>query len=210
MPGRTIYVTPEKAPGAQGLGALVTPSEAPKSIANTGNQAPPVTLPTVLPFPSADEFDFNDLIVVPPSDSGYRPLYVMLQGPRDLPGVVAGRGQEVGDDWLRDAATEQGAPIPAQIADKLRDREYSSFRAFRQAFWLEVSKNPELMNQFGEAAKENLRKGSAPAAREVEWVGQRRRFEIHHVQPIQHGGAVYDIDNLNILTPKRHIEIHSQ
>ncbi|WP_413730718.1 S-type pyocin domain-containing protein [Sodalis sp. RH22] len=209
LPGRTIFVTPEKAPGAQGLGALVTPSDAPKSLSHTGNEAKPVTLPTVLPFPANDECDFNDLIVVPPSDSGYRPVYVMLQGPRDLPGVVTGRGQEVGDNWLRDAATENGAPIPAQIADKLRGRQFSSFKAFRKAFWLELSSSPELSNQFGEAASENLRKGSAPVTREAEWVGQRRKFEIHHMQPIQHDGAVYDIDNLRVLSPKQHIEAHS-
>lgn len=83
LPGRTIYVTPEKAPGAGGIGVLVTPNEAPKPVANTGNQSQPVTLPTVLPFPAGEEFDFNDLIVVPPSNSGYEPVYVMLSGRKE-------------------------------------------------------------------------------------------------------------------------------
>ncbi|WP_390900307.1 HNH endonuclease signature motif containing protein [Serratia ficaria] len=38
----------------------------------------------------------------------------------------------------------------------------------------------------------------------------RDKYEIHHVNPISEGGAVYDIDNLRVLTPKRLVEIHSE
>ncbi|VDZ80854.1 VgrG protein [Salmonella bongori] len=41
-----------------------------------------------------------------------------------------------------------GAPIPAHIADKLRGREFKIFDDFREALWLEVSKDPVLMEQF--------------------------------------------------------------
>ncbi|WP_413081246.1 HNH endonuclease signature motif containing protein [Yersinia vastinensis] len=43
-----------------------------------------------------------------------------------------------------------------------------------------------------------------------EHVGGREKYEIHHVNPINGGGAVYDIDNLRVVTPKRHIEIHTR
>ncbi len=39
-------------------------------------------------------------------------------------------------------------------------------------------------------------------------VGGRARFELHHETPISEGGEVYDIDNMKIVTPKRHIDIH--
>ncbi len=39
--------------------------------------------------------------------------------------------------------------------------------------------------------------------------GKRCSFEIHHVEPIKNGGNIYDLDNLRVVTPKRHIEIHS-
>lgn len=39
-------------------------------------------------------------------------------------------------------------------------------------------------------------------------VGGRERFELHHDPPISEGGEVYDMDNLRITTPKRHIDIH--
>ncbi len=41
-----------------------------------------------------------------------------------------------------------GAPIPAHIADKLRGREFKTFDEFREALWLEVSQDPELIAQF--------------------------------------------------------------
>ncbi|MEA9393678.1 S-type pyocin domain-containing protein, partial [Acerihabitans sp. TG2] len=126
FPARTIFITPGRAPGSRGLRSLVTPNEGPKSIANTGNQTQPVQLPVVTTYPDFSGID-NSVIVVPPLDSGYQPIYIMFASPRDLPGTVTGQGQKVGNNWLADAATENGAPIPAQVADKLRDKRFNSF-----------------------------------------------------------------------------------
>jgi len=35
------------------------------------------------------------------------------------------------------------------------------------------------------------------------------KYELHHVEQIGLGGDVYDLDNIRIVTPKRHIEIHT-
>ena len=35
-----------------------------------------------------------------------------------------------------------------------------------------------------------------------------KKFQIHHVVAIEHGGGVYDIDNFKIVTPRLHDEIH--
>ncbi|HGA3340060.1 TPA: HNH endonuclease signature motif containing protein [Enterobacter roggenkampii] len=40
--------------------------------------------------------------------------------------------------------------------------------------------------------------------------GKRLKYELHHKKSIQDGGEVYDIDNLRVLTPKRHVEIHKK
>ncbi|TWY20911.1 HNH endonuclease, partial [Serratia marcescens] len=32
----------------------------------------------------------------------------------------------------------------------------------------------------------------------------------HHIRQIKDGGAVYDVDNLGVMTPKRHIDIHKE
>ncbi|MFJ2480343.1 HNH endonuclease signature motif containing protein [Pseudomonas sp. NPDC087598] len=119
-------------------------------------------------------------------------------------------GQPVSDNWLGVAATPQGAPIPTQIADKLRGREFSSFRAFRKAFWKAVGNDQGLFDQFSRLNKIDLRDGLAPSALPSEQVGKREKFEIHHIKPVSEEGAVYDIDNLTVLTPKQHIELHSK
>ncbi len=129
---------------------------------------------------------------------------------RDESGVVTGNGEDIAGIWLEKASEGLGSPVPSQIADKLRGKEFSNFDAFRKAFWLSIAENEELMSQFKGASKAHIRKGNAPFAPKNEHYGKIRKFEIHHVNEIQHGGAVYDIDNLRVVTPriiKKYIKI---
>ena len=93
------------------------------------------------------------------------------------------------------------SPIPTQIADRLRGREFSSFDAFRKAFWIEVGNDPELSSQFNQDNLERMQAGYAPAARDRDTVGKRSTIELHHVERITDGGAVYDVDNLRATPP---------
>ncbi|EEV0956508.1 colicin [Escherichia coli] len=127
---------------------------------------------------------------------------------RNKPGKATGKGKPVGDKWLDDAGKDSGSPIPDRIADKLRDKEFKNFDDFRRKFWEEVSKDPELSKQFNPGNKKRLSQGLAPRARNKDTVGGRRSFELHHDKPISQDGGVYDMDNLRITTPKRHIDIH--
>lgn len=68
---------------------------------------------------------------------------------------------------------------------------------------------PELSSQFSRENLSLLVNGRAPVVPVRERVGRRRKFEIHHQKHISEGGAVYDIENLQIVTPKLQIEIHS-
>ncbi|WP_390886910.1 hypothetical protein [Buttiauxella noackiae] len=36
--------------------------------------------------------------------------------------------------WLEAASTDLGAPVPAQVADKLRGKKLNNFNKFREAF----------------------------------------------------------------------------
>lgn len=127
---------------------------------------------------------------------------------RKKPGTATGKGKKVGDKWLNDAGKENGVPIPDRIADKLRGKKFNNFDEFRKKLWEEVSKDPELLKQFNPQNKGNVKAGKAPVPRETEQVGGRIKYEIHHETPISEGGEVYDIDNMRIVTPKRHIDIH--
>ncbi|MED0213072.1 colicin-like bacteriocin tRNase domain-containing protein [Escherichia coli] len=127
---------------------------------------------------------------------------------RKQPGKATGKGKPVGDKWLNDAGKDSGVPIPDRIADKLRDKEFKSFDDFRKKFWEEVSKDPELSKQFKKGNRGRMKVGKAPKSRKQDVTGKRTSFELHHDKPISQDGGVYDMDNIRVVTPKRHIDIH--
>nr|WP_268078268.1 S-type pyocin domain-containing protein [Citrobacter sp. R5] len=165
---------------------------------------------TTPPFPVPEERDLNDYILVFPADSGIKPIYVYLKTARDKPGVATGKGEELSDSekWLEAASSGLGAPVPSQIADKLRGQKFSNFDAFRSAFWKAVAEDSALLSQFTRGNQALIKKGYAPFTIPEEQVGGRKTFEIHHNERIIDGGKVFDMDNLSVATPRRHINIH--
>ncbi|HIF9138115.1 TPA: S-type pyocin domain-containing protein [Photobacterium damselae] len=155
------------------------------------------------------EEDLQEFILTFPADSGISPLYVVFNAKaRHESGVVTGQGEDITGIWLEKAGQGLGSPIPSQIADRLRGKQFSNFDRFRKAFWLEVSKDPFLINQFNTQNQNRMRLGKSPKTRSIDKVGKRNSFEIHHVKEISKGGEVYDLDNLKLMTPKRHIDTH--
>lgn len=155
------------------------------------------------------EEELQEFILTFPADSGISPLYVVFNAKaRHESGVVTGQGEDITGIWLEKAGQGLGSPIPSQIADKLRGREFSNFDAFRKAFWFEVSKDGSLMSQFNKQNQNRMVLGKSPKTRSIDKVGKRNSFEIHHVEEISKGGKVYGLDNLRLMTPKRHIDIH--
>ena len=110
--------------------------------------------------------------------------------------------------WLGAAAQGEGAAVPSQIADRLRGREFKNFKAFREAFWVEVTKDPVLSQQFIAPNRARMSIGKAAKTRKTDAVGKRSTFEIHHVHEVAKGGDIYNVENMLILTPKRHLDIH--
>ncbi|MBC0852771.1 S-type pyocin domain-containing protein [Pantoea stewartii] len=159
---------------------------------------------TTAPAPAPEEKSFADYILILPHPD-IPPIYIYI---RNNPGQVTGKGQKISGAWLADAHTGNGSPIPSQIADRLRGRSFTNFDRFREAFWLEVARDPALSRQFKSGNSGNIKVGKAPASRESEQVGRKVKYEIHHIEPINEGGAVYDVDNMGVVTPKRHIDIH--
>lgn len=187
-PSSTTPVVPKPVPVYEG--ATLTPVK-----------ATPETYPGVITLP-------EDLIIGFPADSGIKPIYVMFRDPRDVPGAATGKGQPVSGNWLGAASQGEGAPIPSQIADKLRGKTFKNWRDFREQFWIAVANDPELSKQFNPGSLAVIRDGGAPYVRESEQAGGRIKIEIHHKVRIADGGGVYNMGNLVAVTPKRHIEIH--
>lgn len=153
--------------------------------------------------------EYRDFILVFPVGSGVQPLYIVISA-RKEPGTVTGQGKDVSGSWLAGAGEGAGAPIPSRIADQLRGRKFNRFDDFREAFWIAVGNDAELLGQFRLNNQAFLIKGNSPYAPRTERNGENARYELHHIEHIQHGGAVYDIDNLVVMTPKRHVEVHKE
>ncbi|BFI68292.1 hypothetical protein okayama3_38770 [Yersinia pseudotuberculosis] len=208
-PPRTLIFTPAQPPGAETRPILAPPGSTPATLQHTGEMIiKPVITPTILPLPQLYARDFHDYIIWFPADSGLEPVYVYLKSPRDEPGVVTGHGERITGIWLAGAGKDMGGPIPAQIADKLRGRQFSHFGRFRAAFWKVVGEDPNLVKYFKSGNLGNIKNGKAPSPKEREQVGRRVKYELHHLKPISKNGAVYHIENIRVLTPKRHMDIH--
>jgi len=159
-------------------------------------------------FPELDLISFGGFITVFPIESGMPPVYTMFRDRRNEPGVASGYGEAVSGVWLESASRADGAVIPNRIADKLRGENFSSFKAFREAFWRAVIDSPELTKQFTANNVQEMKNGRAPFARRKDRLGGQVKFELHHVKHISKGGEIYDIDNIRVITPKQHSGIH--
>ncbi|WP_434677497.1 S-type pyocin domain-containing protein [Pseudomonas sp. R1-18] len=203
-PERTLIWTPIVQPGDS---STATPVENPPAPVYEGATLVPVE-GRIDTYPDLADVEIDDYIFVFPADSGLPPLYVVFKSPRNMPGVVSGDGQDVSAGWL--GLTEgEGAPIPKQIADQMRGRKFSSFSSFRRTFWKLVAADPILSTSFTYLDLERMKKGYAPYVPMDQRVGGRKKFEIHHIHFISNGGAVYDVNNLLIVSPKYHINLHS-
>jgi hypothetical protein len=202
-----------------GIGLTWTPAESGDGVMGIPALEGSPQLPPVWVYPPTEQSnkvlvnpehppEYQDAIIWFPS-TDIQPIYIMLSARYDAGGVT-GKGQPVSGIWLAGAGVGEGSPIPSQIADALRGQTFNDFDDFRRAFWLEVSKDPVLRGQFCADNQRKISEGKAPIAIESEHAGERMRFEIHHIVYIKNGGEVYNVDNLAVMTPKRHVETHRE
>ncbi|MEU8240978.1 LamG-like jellyroll fold domain-containing protein [Actinoplanes missouriensis] len=129
---------------------------------------------------------------------------------RNSPGVASGReGAPVrGNGWLQGSHGNAGR-IPGQIADQLRGRSFDSFADFREEFWRAVGNDSGLASGFSSQNVARMQAGNSPFVSASQQYGGGRNYVLHHSQPIQHDGGVYDMDNLVVVTPLYHSQILS-
>jgi hypothetical protein len=127
---------------------------------------------------------------------------------RNTPGIATG-GENlsvVTGKWLKGSEGNVGI-VPKQIADKLRGKKFSNFDKLRNEFWIAVSQESVLADQFSKSNITRMSSGLAPIALENQWLGENKSYVLHHKTPIQQGGGVYDLNNLVVVTPRYHKEI---
>ncbi|QOE08587.1 S-type pyocin domain-containing protein [Pseudomonas asiatica] len=206
-PQRILTWTPASAPGGEQGSSTSLPQLPPGTIVYAGSSLNPVNNEQE-GYPALDLLDQERLIITFPMDSGLPPILVVFKSPRYEPSIVMGSGAEIDGIWLGDITRGAGAKIPTQIANALRGREFRDFDEFRTAFWKALSDTPELSSQFNDANKSLIAKGRAPRARDKDHHKGHATFILHHVIPISESGAVYDVDNLRVVTPAAHHAIH--
>jgi hypothetical protein len=67
-----------------------------------------------------------------------------------------------------------------------------------------VANTPEFATNFSAQNLAYMRRGSAPIALTSQSYGSQTRYILHHIQPIQNGGGVYDMTNILVVTPLFH------
>lgn len=204
LPPTTVVWTPSVTPTDSSTQLPVEESAPPRYFG--GNLVPIEGRIDTYPVPGNIHFD--DFILVFPPESGLPPQYVMFRDRRNDPGVASGYGEPVPSRWLEAAAQGEGAAIPSQIADKLRGKEFKSFRVFRETFWKTVFNDGKLADLFNATSLNEMKKGKAPIVRFSDTAGTRVKYELHHKVGLAEGGDLYNADNINIVTPKAHVEIH--
>ncbi|WP_343598409.1 S-type pyocin domain-containing protein [Pseudomonas sp.] len=203
IPSRTLTWTPAVEPQDSSTTLPATP---PSGAALVGPTLEPLEGRLDI-YPELPDFGFDDYVIIFPADSGLPPLYVMFKSRRLMAGEVEGEGKLIDGELLHDGNRE-GAPIPMQIASELRGQKFSSWNAYRRRLWQLIGRSPLFEGQFDRVDRALMLRGLAPYASKAEWIGGRIKYEIHHVKPISDGGGVYDNDNLVIISPKFHIELH--
>jgi hypothetical protein len=127
---------------------------------------------------------------------------------RATPGHATG-GQGVPDvtsGWLQGTRMRVDV-FPGQIARLMRGMRFNNWTHFRRTFWRLVANDPRLSSHFSKSNQTLMRRGYSPFVIGSEATGGRANavYQINHRTPISHGGGVYDIDNLEIVTPRSHV-----
>jgi len=123
---------------------------------------------------------------------------------RRRPGVAEGGEelQRITGRWL-----DRGIGLfPRQIAERMRGMHFNNFDEFRAVFWMMVATDPVLGAGWSPQNLERMRTGRAPFAPQSGRVGggSNAVWQINHILAIDRGGGVFDMSNLEIVTPVMH------
>lgn len=196
-------------PGSEYIDSTASPITSTDPLIYPGSPAVPV-LPPNQTFPAVDEGEIGASIPGFPGDMELPSPDALFRDRRDDPGVATGAGRVVSGVWLGDAARGDGAPVPLQIADQLRGKEFANFHRFREAFWKAVAADASLRQQFSVRNLSRMMEGLAPYPQLADQLGGRKTFELHHDVKVSSGGDVYGVDNILVMTPRRHIQLHKE
>ncbi|OIK19693.1 T7SS effector LXG polymorphic toxin [Bacillus amyloliquefaciens] len=133
----------------------------------------------------------------------------ILFAKRNIPGVATGKAIPSRGLQLQERLMYNNGKlgvIPQEVRKQLLGKEFKSFDEFRKEFWKSIA-NTEYANEFNKNNIARMKNGNSPIAPKKEHYGKHKSYILHHKQPIDKGGDVYNLDNLIITSPKMHQEI---
>lgn len=102
--------------------------------------------------------------------------------------------------------------IPQEVAKQLVGKQFSSFDELKGEIYKAIAKS-SYASEFKKSNQTLMDMGQAPVAPSSLQTGKnynQKKYNIHHVNPVEDGGDVYNLDNLAIVAPKTHNEIHAE
>lgn len=146
---------------------------------------------------------------------------------RSRPGTATGGEKlpEVTGQWFPPVRGTKGrslpgskdiriAQIPGQIARQLRGKDFKNFADFRQRFWKLVAADPVLKQGWSPQNLKQMQNGSPPGVgkshlgrSEQTGGGSNAVYNLDHKQRLEDGGGLYDLDNIQVVSPKIHVEL---
>jgi hypothetical protein len=128
---------------------------------------------------------------------------------RNTPGTAYSVKELKDSETLLHGSAGNAGFIPKEIGDKLNGKYFKSFDEFRGEFWRTVADTPRYSQEFNHDPVNlgRMNAGNSPLTVREQRFYERKYYELHHMLPIKDGGAVYNLDNLVVVTPKYHMEI---
>jgi hypothetical protein len=158
---------------------------------------------------SASDLLEEKLRDVAATPAGFKKSATTAKELRYSPGKATGGNSlpNATDDWLRASGGRAGL-VPGQVAKALRGQTFETFDDLRKAFWKAVAADSELAAGFSKTNVDFMKKGEAPIPQRSQHHKGHDVFVLHHIVPIEYGGAVYDLDNLIVVSPRTHQAVH--
>ncbi|MCI0912716.1 S-type pyocin [Pseudomonas putida] len=90
--------------------------------------------------------------------------------------------------------------LPEYIAQKLAEQSFANFDEFSESFWMAVAEDPVYSHQFVTSQLNRIKQGWPPRAPFGETAKAVRNYQLCHLDPPTLGGAMYDAENLRIMS----------
>jgi hypothetical protein len=162
-------------------------------------------------------FNINKPLGNPPKllaleNKAYKINFASTKEARNTPGVAIANSRlptiREGDTWLKGTHANMGK-FPGQVAAKMWGMRFENWDEFRKTFWKFVAEDKILSKSFDKESIFRMRKGLAPEVKNaVQKIGKQNSYHLHHNDPLQKGGGVYDMSNITIATPVYHSQFH--